>query len=262
MVTLGYKISGKKYIRVNSKNATWRDKLPVNSKCVHFDQKELMEAVELLLENIYIKFKNSVYKQNVGIPIGSDCAQELANLYLLSYEYSYVMSLRDNGHEDSHFLQYPNRYIDDLLSLNDSGYIERVYKDIYPDVMVLNKTNNTPDKATYLDINIEIINGKFVTKIYDKRRDFNFKIISLPHISGNVPVTPTYGVFISQVHRFFTANNSIEGFYAEVKALTSKLVKQGFTRNKMKYFLVKYVHNRFLDITFKYWAKFDICRCF
>ena len=106
------------------------------------------------------------------------------------------MSLRDNGHEDSHFLQYPNRYIDDLLSLNDSGYIERVYKDIYPDVMVLNKTNNTPDKATYLDINIEIINGKFVTKIYDKRRDFNFKIISLPHISGNVPVTPTYGVFI------------------------------------------------------------------
>ena len=116
--------------------------------------------------------------------------------------------------------------------------------------MVLNKTNNTPDKATYLDINIEIINGKFVTKIYDKRRDFNFKIISLPHISGNVPVTPTYGVFISQVHRFFTANNSIEGFYAEVKALTSKLVKQGFTRNKMKYFLVKYVHNRFLDITF------------
>ena len=83
-------------------------------------------------------------------------------------------------------------------SLNDMGYIEGAYSDIYPIEMKLNKTNNVSTAANYLDLNIEIVNGKFVTRLYDKRRDYNFKIISLPHMSSNVPTStnPTYGVLL------------------------------------------------------------------
>ena len=78
--------------------------------------------------------------------------------------------------------------------------------------MILNKTNNVPTTANYLDLNIEIINDKFVTRLYDKRRDYNFKIISLLQMSSNVPTNPTYGVFISQVHRFLIANSNVKYF--------------------------------------------------
>ena len=128
--------------------------------------------------------------------------------------------------------------------------------------MKLNQTNNTSTNANYLDINIQVIDGKYVTKIYDKRRDYNFKIVSLPHMSSNVPLGHTYGVFISQVHRFFVANNTLEGFYNEVKGLVIKLLHQGFIKNKLKYYMAKYLDKRFLEFTFKYWQVIDIEKCF
>jgi hypothetical protein len=44
--------------------------------------------------------------------------------------------------------------------------------------------------------------GQFSTKFYDKRDDFNFKIINLPNMCSNIPVSPAYGVYISQLIRY------------------------------------------------------------
>ena len=46
-------------------------------------------------------------------------------------------------------------------------------------------------KAT---IDIIIVNNKFTTTVYDKRNDFGFKVISLPHYGGNVPKSSLSGV--------------------------------------------------------------------
>ena len=40
------------------------------------------------------------------------------------------------------------------------------------------------------------------TKIYDKRDDFNFKIINFPNMCSNIPASPAYGVYISQLIRY------------------------------------------------------------
>ena len=39
--------------------------------------------------------------------------------------------------------------------------------------------------------------GQLSTKIYDKRDDFNFKIINFPNMCSNIPASPAYGVYIS-----------------------------------------------------------------
>ena len=44
--------------------------------------------------------------------------------------------------------------------------------------------------------------GQISTKIYDKRDDFNFKIINFPNICSNIPASPAYGVYISQLIRY------------------------------------------------------------
>jgi hypothetical protein len=40
--------------------------------------------------------------------------------------------------------------------------------------------------------------GQISTQIYDKRDDFNFKIINFPNMCTNIPASPAYGVYISQ----------------------------------------------------------------
>jgi hypothetical protein len=47
-----------------------------------------------------------------------------------------------------------------------------------------------------LDLYLEFDDsGQLSTKIYDKRDDFNFKIINFPNMCSNIPASPAYGVF-------------------------------------------------------------------
>ena len=39
-------------------------------------------------------------------------------------------------------------------------------------------------------------------KVYDKREDFSFDIVNFPHLDSNIPNTPAYGVFISQLIKY------------------------------------------------------------
>ena len=61
-------------------------------------------------------------------------------------------------------------------------------------------------------IDISIHNKKFVTKIYDKRDDFNFEIIKYPSTSSNIHDSTLHAVFISQLIRYAWVCNNVEYF--------------------------------------------------
>ena len=42
--------------------------------------------------------------------------------------------------------------------------------------MTLNKTNVSENSATFLDLNSEIKNNKFITSIYDKRKNVKLSL--------------------------------------------------------------------------------------
>ena len=46
------------------------------------------------------------------------------------------------------------------------------------------KENSSNDIATFLDINITIENGKFSTKLFDKRDNFGYDIVRMPFASS------------------------------------------------------------------------------
>ena len=48
---------------------------------------------------------------------------------------------------------------------------------IYPTIFRLNKANSSDTKPPFLDLDLAITNGTVSSKIYDKRDDFNSKII-------------------------------------------------------------------------------------
>ena len=110
------------------------------------------------------------------------------------------------------------RYIDDLLTLNNSGFASRI-PNIYPPELDLKKTTESPTTVSYLDILITINNGQYVTAVYDKRDSFNFSIALFK---------PDYGVYISQLVRIGRICDNFEQFNDRHYKLISKLIKQDF----------------------------------
>ena len=67
---------------------------------------------------------------------------------------------------------------------------------VYPTELQLNKANSSYTEAPFLDLNLSITNGIVSSKNYDKRDDFNFQIVNFPFLDGDVPRSPSYGVYI------------------------------------------------------------------
>ncbi len=60
---------------------------------VAWTQTEFIQALTFLIDNIHVKFGYNIYRQTLGIPMGTDCAPLLADLYLYTYEYDVLDSL-------------------------------------------------------------------------------------------------------------------------------------------------------------------------
>ena len=65
------------------------------------------------------------------------------------------------------------------------------------------------------------------TKLGDKRDDFDFRIVNVPYIYSNIPESPAYGVYISQLIRYARACSSYGDFIDRGRLLTQKIVDQG-----------------------------------
>ena len=55
------------------------------------------DALSYLLDNIYIRFGTKLYRQTVGIPMGTNCAPLVADLFLYCYERDFMDSLNHDN---------------------------------------------------------------------------------------------------------------------------------------------------------------------
>ena len=126
-----------------------------------------------------------------------------------------------------------SRFIDDLATLNNEGYLQQFKDRIYPKELVLNQENKEDNRATFLDLEAHIKDGKFYTKTYDKREAFNFEIVNYPDLSGNIPERPAYGIYISQVIRYAKICNQSKDFIDRIRLLFNKLRKKHFSKERL-----------------------------
>ena len=94
----------------------------------------------------------------------------------------------------------------------------------------IKETTETAASSSLLDCYLYIDNGKRATRLYDKRDDFNFPIINFPFLSSNIPSTPAYGVYVSQLIRYARAFSNNQDFMERGKVLTTKLLSQGYQK--------------------------------
>ena len=104
-----------------------------------------------------------------------------------------------------------SRYLDDLLSI-DNNFFDSMINHIYSSEFQLNKANVSDTEALFLDLHLSISDGFVKFKIYDKRDDFDFDIVTFPPLDGDVPRSTSYGVYISQLIRFARVSSNVDNF--------------------------------------------------
>ena len=76
---------------------------------------KVCEALIYLFDNIFIRFGTKLYRQIIGIPISTDCALLVADLFLFCYERDFMKSLSPKNQADIiETFQSISGYLDDL----------------------------------------------------------------------------------------------------------------------------------------------------
>ena len=180
-----------------------------------YTEDDIINMLEFLVDNIFVVFGGKVFQQIVGIPMGTNCAPLLGDIFLYSYEEEFIQSLLSNGEKKiaSQF-NFTYRYIDYVLSINNPDF-ENYLGQMYPAELKIKDTteSSASTSASYLDLLLSIeSDGQLRTSLYDKRDDINFHITNFPFLSSNIPSSPAYGVFISKHIRYVRACSSYECF--------------------------------------------------
>ena len=145
--------------------------------------------LELLVDNIFVVFAGKVFQQIIGIPMGTNCAPLLADIFLYSYEAEFIQSLlsTDRKRLASQF-NFTYRYIVDVLYINNPDF-EYYLGQMYPPELDIKDTTESNTSASYFDLLLSIgRDGQLHTSLYDKRDDFNFHIRNSPFLSSNIPI--------------------------------------------------------------------------
>ena len=244
------------FIKIDDKfNACWKG---VKKTQWTYTCQEVLEMFSFLINNIYVKFKGIVYKQIVGIPMGCDCAPQVADLFLYWYEHSYILKAIADKNPVIHTLKYARRYIDDLNIPNASRKLcDIITKEIYPEDLSIVATNDSKLNTTFLDLDIRVDNNMFICKLYDKRRDFPFKVVTFPNLKSNVPNGGSYGTFVGELYRISKSSSDHRDFIVDVRQLVVKLINQNFERNKLYGTLNNFLKSRPGCLS-KYWHNFNV----
>ena len=98
---------------------------------------DICEMVEFLVDNTYVRFGGQLFRQTVGIPMGTNCAPLLADLFLYSYENEFSDKLIKEGKRKlARKFNLSYHYTDDLISFNNKRFKEFI-SDIYPKELII-----------------------------------------------------------------------------------------------------------------------------
>ena len=138
--------------------------------------------------------------------------------------------------------------MDDLIVFNNKKFGDYV-REIYPSQLTVEKANTCDDVANCPDLTFIIeSNNRLYTKLYD---DFDFHIVNFPFLSSNIPSSPSYCVYISQLIRYARCCSYYDDFGYRHKLLVDRLLSQGHEVKCLRSSFKKF-YGRYPDLIGKY----------
>ena len=106
----------------------------------------MCEALTYLLDNIFIRFDTKLYRQTVGIPMGTNCALFIADMFSVCYERDFMASLKEA--EIIQAFNSTSRYLNNFLNI-DNPFFKGMEGRIYPLELQLNKAKASDTEAPF-----------------------------------------------------------------------------------------------------------------
>ena len=201
------------------------------------------------MDNCHFQFGNKLFRQIVGIPMGSDPAPYFANLFLYRYESRWLNRMKKENNVLARKFGRVFRYIDDLIAINDGNEFEKYHSEIYPSELELKKENVINTETNFLELNITISDHSFHTKLYDKRDAFGFHVCRLPFKDSNMPKRMFYSSACAEVLRICRATSSLHDAAVSAKSLVDRMLRQGAAEHTLKFFLTNSLNKHRIPIT-------------
>ena len=162
--------------------------------------------IEFLVDNIYARFGGQLFRQMVGIPMGTNCASLLDDLFLCSCENEFLDKLIKEGKRKlARKFNLSYRYINELISFNNKRFKEFI-SDIYLKELTISETTEST----------------LTTKLYGQRDAFGFHIVNFPFMSSNIQSAPACSVFASQLIRNACCCSNYSAFLLRHRALVTR----------------------------------------
>ena len=120
----------------------------------YFSCRELGLAIDVLIDNIYVRFGSSVFWRVIGVPMGTNSAPLLADVFLHTFEYDFMVKTMKQ--DITKAIQFSNnfRYIGDLFTINNVNF-RNCISAIYPSELELKDTSASSTEVCYRDTNIK-----------------------------------------------------------------------------------------------------------
>ena len=240
IIDFAFKGGTKDLINVYNSAAYWAKTFSKNGNC--YNKTQIKVSLKYLIDNSFFHVGNDLFRQVIGIPMGSDPAPFFANLFLYHYESKWLHSLKSSDYQIARRFGNVFRYIDDLLAINDNGEFERNYLNIYPSELELKKENTTNDTASFLDFQLTIQEGNISTQLYDKRDSYSFKIVRLPYKSSTLPSKMFFSTISAELLRICRATSLLPSYIETAKTLITRMKRQGADNMGIKNSIRKMVY--------------------
>ena len=120
------------------------------------NEEDIIKMLEFQVDNIFVVFAGKVFQQIIGIPMGTNRAPLLADIFLYLYEAEFIQSLLSAGRKRlaSQF-NFTYRYIDDALSINNPDF-ENFLGQIYSSELEIKDTTENNTSASYFNLLLSI----------------------------------------------------------------------------------------------------------
>ena len=112
---------------------------------------DIIAAVENLLDNIYVRFGRTLYRQIVGVSMGINCSPLIADSFFYCCESQFMTKIQKDPLKQDLVDMFNDtcRYLDDVLALNNPEF-QKFANEIYFKELTLNKSNISNDRTTFL----------------------------------------------------------------------------------------------------------------
>ena len=236
---LVFNSTNNKYLCIKTDNSFFSCKTYNSYNCFYLAL--FKEAVQFIVNEVFVCFGGLVFKQIRGIPMGGNSSPLLADLFLAHCEFQYMSSLlKEKKFNLAKLLSNTTRYIDGLCFFNYK-YFHSIKDKIYPLDLAADRNGNDDKAVSYLDVKLVVQEDGCHTSVYHKVEDFDFHVILLTFPSSLIPLKMGDRIYAGQILRYLRICSNFKDFVDRAIAITQLLKSRGYSSSDLQFCMEKVI---------------------